>query len=415
MADQLSNNLAALKIDRSAKRPPGSGGLWKNLAGVAIVLGGAAAAYVYGLPVLESKVFKTEVELTEVALVSPAQAAIELTSTGYLVPQTLSKIAAKIGGRVARVHVRQGSDVKAGDLLIEIDPSDHNANLAASQSQVAAARARAVAARAQQLEIEQQAARAKTLAAQGVAPQSNADDLLMRAKALEEQARAAEADTRASGALVAALRVGLDNYTIRAPISGKVLNKPPEVGEYVGPQPAGVSVDMGGVEIADLDTLMVETDVPEQRLNLVKLGSPCEIVLDAYPNKRYRGKAAEITPKVDRAKATVQVKVAFVDDKEGALPEMSARVSFLSSEVDAKAIQAPPKLIVPGSALATRNGAKVVYVVDDGKVRVTPVVLGPAFGSGFELVKGPSAGVRLVKDPPEALSDGQAVKERSPS
>jgi RND family efflux transporter MFP subunit len=414
MSDQLSTNLAALKIDRSAPRPPGSGRVWKNLLGFVVIAGGVIAAVAYGKPLLEAKVFKTEVELTEVALVSPAQASIELTSTGYLVPQTLSKVAAKIGGRVAKVHVKQGSEVKAGDLLIEIDPSDHAASMATAQSQVFAARARTAAARAGLAEIQQQAARARTLAEQGVSPQSNADDLDARANALTEQVRAAEADVKAASSLVQAMRVGLDNYVIRAPISGKVLNKPPELGEYVGPQPAGVSVDMGGVEIADLNTLMVETDVPEQRLGLVKLGSPCEIVLDAYPTRRYRGRAAEITPKIDRAKATVQVKVAFVDEKDGALPEMSARVSFLSAEVDAKAIQAPPKLIVPGSALATVNGARAVYVVDDGKVRLTPVTLGAPFGSGFEMLKGPGAGTRLVKEPPATLADGQAVKEKAP-
>jgi RND family efflux transporter MFP subunit len=414
MSDQLSTNLAALKIDRSVGRPPGSGRLWKNLLLLAIVVGGLGAAYAYGKPMLEAKVFKTEVELTEIALVSPSQAAIELTSTGYLVPQTVSKVAAKIGGRVAKIHVRQGADVKAGDLLIEIDPSDHNASVATAQSQVLAARARTAMARANLAEIEIQAKRAHTLAKQGVAPQSIADDLDARAKALSEMVLAAQADVKAASSSVAALNVGLENYTIRAPISGKVLNKPPEVGEFVGPQPAGVSVDMGGVEIADLDTLMVETDVPEQRLGLVKLGSPCEIVLDAYPSKRYRGRAAEVTPKIDRAKATVMVKVAFLDDKEGALPEMSARVSFLSKETDDTAIKAPPKLIVPSSALATRDGSKVVYVVDDGKIRVAPVTLGPPFGSGFELIKGPSAGTRLVKDPKETLADGQGVKERAP-
>jgi HlyD family secretion protein len=414
MSDQLSTNLAALKIDRSVGRPPGSGRLWKNLLLLTIVVGGLGAAYAYGKPMLEAKVFKTEVELTEIALVSPSQAAIELTSTGYLVPQTVSKVAAKIGGRVAKIHVRQGADVKAGDLLIEIDPSDHNASVATAQSQVLAARARTAMARANLAEIEIQAKRAHTLAKQGVAPQSIADDLDARAKALSEMVLAAQADVKAASSTVAALNVGLENYTIRAPISGKVLNKPPEVGEFVGPQPAGVSVDMGGVEIADLDTLMVETDVPEQRLGLVKLGSPCEIVLDAYPSKRYRGRAAEVTPKIDRAKATVMVKVAFLDDKEGALPEMSARVSFLSKETDDTAIKAPPKLIVPSSALATRDGAKVVYVVDDGKIRVAPVTLGPPFGSGFELIKGPAAGTRLVKDPKETLADGQGVKERAP-
>ena len=101
----------------------------------------------------------------------------------------------------------------------------------------------------------------------------------------------------------------------------------------MGPQPAGIATDMGGVEIADFTTLMVETDVPEQRLHQVKMGGPAEIVLDAFPNRRYRGKAVEVTPKVNRAKATVTVKVAFVDENEGVLPDMAARVSFLSGEL----------------------------------------------------------------------------------
>src|SRR6185369_7710782 len=119
---------------------------------------------------------------------------------------------------------------------------------------------------------------------------------------------------------------------------------------------------------------------------------PAEIVLDAYPSKRYRGKAVEVIPKVNRSKATVPVKVAFVDDRDGALPEMSARVSFLTEELDPAALKAPPKIIVPGSAIATVAGSKVVYVLQDGTARQRPVRLGPAFGSGFELIDGPSPG-----------------------
>ncbi|HYO93751.1 MAG TPA: efflux RND transporter periplasmic adaptor subunit, partial [Polyangiaceae bacterium] len=213
---------------------------------------------------------------------------------------------------------------------------------------------------------------------------------------------------------VSALRINLTSFTVVAPISGTIVIKSPEVGEFVGPQPAGVAVDMGGVEIADFASLMVETDVPEQRLGIIKMGGPCEIVLDAFPTRRFRGKAHSVSPKVDRAKATVTVKVAFADDTSGVLPEMSARVSFLSSEVDAAAIKAPPKVVVPSNAVTTLNGSRVVYVVDDGKVHITPVTLGPTFGSGFELVKGPSAGSRLVKAPPPGLMDGQAIKEKAP-
>jgi HlyD family secretion protein len=412
MSDTLSNDLAALRIDRT-RRPSGSGGPLKTALGALVVLGLLGAGYVFGKPYLESKLFKTEVSVTEITLVSPAQASVELTATGYVVAQSVSKVSAMVPGKVASVHVKQSDVVKAGTVLFEIDPMDQKATIASAASQAAAARARAVAAQANVTELEHQITRAKKLAAEGVGPQSAADDLTARANALKEQVNAAKAEANASGALVSALGVNLKNFTVIAPISGTVVNRPPELGEFVGPQPSGVAVDMGGVEIADFSTLMIETDVPEPRLSLVKVGGPAEIVLDAYPDRRYRGKVHEITPKVDRAKATVLVKVAFVDEKTGVLPDMSARVSFLANELDAAAAKVPPKTIVPSEALVSQGGGKLVYVIDDGKVRATPVTLGPAFGSGFEVTRGPTPGTRVVKNPPDGLADGQPIKERT--
>jgi RND family efflux transporter MFP subunit len=245
-----------------------------------------------------------------------------------------------------------------------------------------------------------------------------ADDLEARVLSLQEsvdaaksEARAAEANAAALKAQVGVLETGLNNLTLLSPIAGTIINKPPQVGEYVGPQPPGVTVDMGGIRVADFGTLLVETDIPEGRLSLVKPGGPAEITLDAYPGRRLRGKVKEVTPEVDRAKATVMVKVGFDDETDGVLPDMSARVSFLAKELDAEELKVPPKTIIPGGAVAERAGAKVTFVVEDGKVRMVPVELGPAFGSGFELVTGPSPGSRVVKDPPKTLADGQGVKE----
>ncbi len=411
MPDQLSSDLASLKIDRSVRQPRKSP--LGTIVTLGLVLAAAGAAWRFGLPYLESAVFKTEVDVTEVITVSPAQASVELTSTGYVVAQSVSAVAAKVAGKVKAQHVRQGATVKAGDVLLDIDPTDQQANIASAASQVAAARARTQMAKANMAEAEQQAKRAQSLAKEGIAPQGTADDLLARVASLNEQVKASEAEARAQESLVAALRVNLASFTVLAPIAGTVVNKPPEVGEFVGPQPAGVAIDMGGVQIADFSTLMVETDVPEQRLSQVKMGGPCEIVLDAYPSKRYRGKAIEVTPKVNRAKATVTVKVAFVDEKEGVLPDMAARVSFLSGELDKEAMKAPPKTIVPGVAVIELNGAKVVYRLESGVVRLTPVTLGPAFGTGFEVVSGVSSGTKLVSKPAPGLADGQKVKERN--
>jgi RND family efflux transporter MFP subunit len=410
MADQLSSNLAALKIDRTAPRR--SGRLRPVVVGLGVI-SAIAAAWVYAMPYLEAKVFKVEVEVTEVASVSPAQATVELTSSGYVVPQSLSKAAPKVPGKVSKLHVRQGDQVKAGDVLFEIDPSDQKAAIATAVSQAAAARARAQTARANLAEAEQQLKRAEALAAEGIGPKSTAEDLSARVGALKEGVKAADAETNAAAAMINALNVSLSSFTVTSAISGKIVNKPPEVGEFVGPQPAGIAADMGGVEVADFNSLMVETDVPEQRLAQVKLGGPAEIVLDAYPSKRFRGKAVEVIPKVNRSKATVTVKVAFVDEREGVLPEMAARVSFLSAELDPEQLKAPPKVVVPGSAITTVNGSKSVYVLEDGQARLRPVRLGSAFGSGFELLDGPGPGTKLIKEPSPNLADGQRVKEKA--
>ncbi|HYQ15458.1 MAG TPA: efflux RND transporter periplasmic adaptor subunit, partial [Polyangiaceae bacterium] len=284
---------------------------------------------------------------------------------------------------------------------------------ASALSQAATARARIAMAKASLAEFKQQASRAESLAREGIGPKGAADDLNARVASLGEQVKASEAEAKAADSLVAALRVNLGNYTITAPIAGTVVNKPPDVGEFVGPQPAGVAIDMGGVQIADFSTMMVETDVPEQRLSQIKMGGPAEIVLDAFPNKRFRGKAKEVTPTVNRTKATVTVKVAFVDEIDGVLPEMSARVSFLSGELDKEAMKAPPKTIVPGSAVVELNGAKVVYRLESGVVRITPITLGPAFGTGFEVQSGVTSGTRIVNNPPQGLADGQKFKERN--
>jgi RND family efflux transporter MFP subunit len=411
MADQLSSDLAALRIERVA--PPRRGGYLGKVIVAVVVIGAAWAGYAVGVPYLQSQVMKAEVEITEIASVSPAQASVELTSTGYVVAQSVSKAAPKVPGKVLKAYVREGSQVKAGDLLFEIDPVDQRATIATAASQTAAARARAQTARAQLSEARVQLDRAEALAKEGISPKATADDLKARVASLEEAVKASDAEARASGAAVSALSVTLEGFTVRAPISGTIVNKPPEVGEFVGPQPAGIAADMGGVEIADFSTMMIETDVPEQRLSQVKIGGPAEIVLDAYPSKRYRGKAVEITPRVNRTKATVTVKVAFVDDRESVLPDMAARVSFLTSELDKEQLKAPPKTIVPAVAIADMAGSKVVFRVDDGKVRVVPVTLGPAFGSGFELTGGPSAGTRVVKNPSKELRDGQGVKEKT--
>lgn len=411
MPDQLSSDLASLRIDHDA--PPSRSRLPRLLLYLGVVAVLAAIVYFAVLPNVRSRLFKTEIGVTEISLVSPAQSSIELTSTGYVTPQIVSRAVVKVPGRVAEVKVKQSDEVKAGDVLLVLDTIDQQAAIAAARSRVATMRANAQTARANLAETQGQLARERDLASQGVTPKATAEDLARRAAALAAAVKAADAAARAAQAEVDAMEVNLKSYTLISPISGKIINRPPELGDFVGPAMSGVADTAGSIEIADFASLAVETDVPENRLHQVKMGQPCEIILDAFPDRRLRGEVYEVVPRVNRSKATVVVKVKFVDKSEGALPDMSARVSFLAGALDEAAMKEPPKLVVPGSAVTERNGAKVVFAVEDGRLRMMPIELGKPFGGGFEVVRGPSSGTKVVSQPGPDLVDGQQVKERT--
>lgn len=412
MSDPLSRDLASLRIDRDP--PPGTrnGGssLPRKLVMTLLVLGVLGAGGYFASGALKERVFKPEIATTEVAMISPAQAEITVTSSGYVIPQVTSKVGAKVPGRLKIVNVKEGDTVKAGDVIAILDDEDQKSIIATANARVAAARARVLTAKANTAEVAQQATRQKALVESGAVSRATFEDLEARRASLAEVVRAAEAETQAAGAEVEALRVGLKDRTIVSPIGGTVVGKPLTVGETVG-----TSFSQTGVapiaEIVDMTSLQVETDVPEARLHLVKLGAPAEIVLDAYPTKRYRGEVTEIGKRINRAKATALVKVKFKDNADGVLPEMSARVSLLQKEIDAAALKEAPKRVVSADAVVDRNGGKVVFVLEQGKIRIVPVRVGGTLGSSVELLDGPPPGTKIVNKPAPTLEDGQRVKE----
>jgi RND family efflux transporter MFP subunit len=407
--DQLSSDLASLRIDRNAPQPPS---VLRRLIVPVLVLGVVGAGGFYAYKRFSSELFKQEVRTTEIAMISPSQADVTVTATGYVIPQNTSKVGSKIPGRLAKVNVKEGDTVRQGDIIAQLEDADQRSQVVAASSRVGAARARIATARANLAEVSQQVEREKALVAGGAVGRANLDNLIARETALRELVRAAEAETGVAQADVGTVGVGLKDRLIIAPISGRIVNKPATVGEFVG--------GMGNVgvvaEIVDFASNMVEADVPEPRLHLVKIGGPCEIILDAYPNKRFRGEATALGQKVNRSKATVMVKVKFlpasVEEMSGVLPEMSARVSFLSKAITEAAKDEKPKKVVSSDAIIERHGSKVVFAVEEGKLHAIPVKVGESVGTGaVELIDGPPQGVKVVVKPTADMADGQRIKE----
>jgi RND family efflux transporter MFP subunit len=408
MSDQLSNDLQSLTIHREAK--PSSGAGLKVGIAFGVVFALTAIGYLVIYPYVSSRLWKTEVETGAIAMVSPAQASTQFAGTGYVVPQVDTKIGARIPGRLSKVLVHEGDVVKEGQLIAQVEDADQRAAIAAANSRVAAARARAETARAQMAEAKQQADRERALVAKGVSGKANLEDLDARVRSLGTAVTAAEADVRAAQAEVASIRVNLDLSEVIAPVNGTVVTKPMAVGELVGPTALTPIV-----ELADFSSLLVEVDVPERDFGKAKVPTPCEIILDSAPDTRYRGEVVELSKRIDRAKASGIVKVKFLDPIKDVVPDMAARVNFLSAALDENAVKEPPKLVVPKEAVTERGGQKVVFVVDGEQVRQVGIIVGGPFGNGFELKTGSGLqpGTKVVLHPTPKLRDGQKVKEKN--
>jgi RND family efflux transporter MFP subunit len=404
--DQLSSDLASLRIDRDAPTPPSA---VRRLIVPLVLIAAVGAAGIFGYQRFQAQFFKQEVKTTEIAMISPSQADVQVTATGYVIPQITSKVGAKVPGRIAKVFVKEGDTIKQGDVLAQLEDADQRSSIVAASSRVGAAQARISTAKANLAEISQQVERERQLVASGAVGKANLDNLVAREAALRETVRAAEAETNVAQADVGTVGIGLKDRTIVSPISGRIVTKPATIGEFVG----GMNMALVA-EIVDFDSLMVEADVPEPRLHLVKMGAPCEIILDAYPNKRYRCVAAQLGQRVNRAKATVMVKVKFdpKDDTTGVLPEMSARVSFLSQAITDAAKDEKPKKVVSVDAIVDRPTGKTVYAVNEGTLHAIPVKLGNPVGAGaVELLDGPPPGTKVVSKPTSEMADGQRIKE----
>jgi RND family efflux transporter MFP subunit len=187
-----------------------------------------------------------------------------------------------------------------------------------------------------------------------------------------------------------------------------VLTKNADIGDIVTPIGAAASAKAAVVTIADMNSLQVEVDVSETSITTIRVGQPCDIQLDSLPDRRFRGEVHTIVPTVDRSKATVLVKVRFLDKDPRMLPDMSAKVSFLSRSLAPGELK--PRLAAGRSALVNGRDGTFAFLIEGDRVRMSPVRLGATLGDMVEIVSGLKAGDRVVITPPKGLKDGSRIK-----
>ncbi|MFO1302607.1 MAG: efflux RND transporter periplasmic adaptor subunit [Burkholderiales bacterium] len=374
---------------------------WIWLAAVALAVAAGGAWYA-----MQPRV--VAVATTPVVTTFPSQQFVVLNATGYVVAQRKAAISSKATGRLEWLGVAEGSRVKQGDIIARIDARDVVAQAESADANVSAARAALVQAQAEETDALAQLKRNQDLLAKAFVSAASVDT----AKARADRAVAAVANARANIAAAEAsarnAKVAVDYTIIRAPFDGVILSKSANVGDLVTPFSNAADSKGAVVSMADMSTLEVEADVSESSLAKVKVGQPAEIVLDALPDTRFRGRISRMVPTIDRAKATVMTKVKFDEIDPRILPEMSAKVSFLSQEVTPE--QQKPMLAVNPDAIVQRDGRSVVFAVRDGKAVAVPVTPGIKVGDVTSISGAVKSGEKAVAHPPPALANDTLVK-----
>jgi multidrug efflux pump subunit AcrA (membrane-fusion protein) len=180
------------------------------------------------------------------------------------------------------------------------------------------------------------------------------------------------------------------------------------VGDMITPFSSAAGTSGAVVTMADMGTLEVEADVAEANVGQVRIDQPVEITLDALPEARFRGSVARIVPTVDRAKATVMTKVRFEQLDPRILPEMSAKVSFLSQAPGPE--DAKPVTAVNPKTVVQRDGRALVFRIQGTTVEAVPVTPGRTLGDTLELTGAAlQPGDRLVLSPPGKLAAGARI------
>ena len=338
-----------------------------------------------------------EVKLTTVSLQSPSQSDAVLTANGYVVAQRKAAVASKGTGRLVYLGVVEGDKVKKDQIIARLEDNDIHAQLDEVKANLKLYEA-------QLMEAENNYKRQQDLFNSKVVSKSQLEAAETNYNKLLASIDLAKAQVRAS-------EVALENTLIRAPFDGTVLTKNADVGEIVAPLAAGINSRANVVTIADMKSLQVEADVSESNIQKITPKQDCEISLDAYPSISYAGYVAKIVPTADRSKATVLVKVGFKNYDSKVLPEMSAKVLFLKGK-DTSSIKEPPLLMVPSTAVVTRNNKKVVFKVIDKKAVEVQLTTGREFGSYVEVVSGLEDGDQVIDNPVKEIVNSVSVSAK---
>ncbi|MDG0027600.1 efflux RND transporter periplasmic adaptor subunit [Trinickia sp. Y13] len=409
-----SELLRQLRIDRDARptESTSSRRLWWLAALIALLIALGAAAFFW----LHAAVPTVKVAVARpVATGSGAQGGASiLDASGYVVARRQATVSAKITGKLSQLFIEEGVHVKEGDIVAKLDDRNATATLLQAKAGVTQAQSTLLQAKAAAADIAPIYARDRKLAAAGVISTTALDQSKANYDAKQTDVAVAEGNLAVRRAALEVAQRDLDDTTVRAPFTGVVTSKNAQPGEIVSPLSAGGGFTRSGIcTLVDMDSLEVEVDVSENFISRVRADEPATLKLNAYPDWNIPAYVIAVVPTADRSKATVKVRVGFKSRDPRILPEMGARVSFLSrAQSGANGAASAGAVTLPADAVQASTGSATgtVYVLHDDTVERREVKLGARDAEAQTVLAGLAAGERVAVGDFTKLADGAHVK-----
>jgi HlyD family secretion protein len=303
-----------------------------------------------------------------------------------------AKLAPATGGQIAKLNVRKGDRVAAGQVLIELWNDDGRAELSLAERDGVAARARAAQACTTARVARSEAERWLRLREQQLVSEDAVERAVGEADSGEAACRAAEAEVGVAAARVAAARATLERSQVRAPFAGVVAEINGELGEFVTPSPIGIPTPPS-IDLIDTSCLYITAPIDEVDAPSITVGMPAFITLDAFPGQQFDGHVRRVAPyvlDVEKQSRTVEVEVE-IDSRAGReklLPGYSADVEVILA-VEQDVLRVPTQALVGGEG---------VLVVDPatGRARRQQVVTGVGNWEYTEIREGLAAGDEVI-------------------
>jgi HlyD family secretion protein len=350
-----------------------------------------------------------------------------VSAPGEVDPKVKVNISAHVIGKIERLYIQEGQNVRRGDRLVDLEKENFTAQRDRMSSEVANRRIEVSRARINLADAERQYARARSLLDQGIQAQELHDRARLGWQNARSALASAEEAVRQATAGLNQAQTDLARTTIVAPMNGKIVSLNAHEGEVVI---TGTMNNPGSViaVLADLSEILVQAEVGETEITRVRLGQTARIKIDAIPDKEYSGRAVEIGSSAETRMTAgsgqryFNVKIALTNADDALRPGMTAQVEIITDQqkgviavpVQSVVMRGPPKKDQPASQASEEKKTSHVFLLSEEKVAIRSVKTGISDDTHVAILSGLSGNERVITGPFRTLrelEDGDPAQE----